>query len=170
MSESDRSGILDKAAVEIASFPFRAKIVITELLNIGSGNHKDEWIRVKREENAGYSEFVPVPMTSGIDVNGFLMRADQAEMADGWRLLAGALTLDNKIESAAFLISPDLKVVGNLVLDEIPIGEFEPRPNHRKKRPRSGGSQRRLSEFCLRWWHIVAVYSRVRRMSVVDRW
>ena len=128
----DRSGMLGKVAVEIASFPTTTNAVLLEVTGYVSGSYKDEYIRVEREENADYSDFKPVPIASGIDVQGLLMRADPAAMAEGWRLLVGAFTVNGEIENAALLMSPDLEIVRKWILNEIPVGELEPRPKHRK--------------------------------------
>ena len=132
LSGSDRSGILGKAAVEIASFPTIVKTVLLEVTSYSSGSYKDKQIRVKREGNADYTGFKPVPTASGIDVQGLLMRADPTAMAEGWRLLVGAFTVNGEIENAALLMSPDLEIVRKWILNEIPVGELEPRPKHRK--------------------------------------
>lgn len=132
LTAGDRSGILGKAVVEIASFPTTAKTVLLEVTSYASGSYRDEAVRVTREGTADYSGFVPVPMASGIDIQGLIMRADPAEMAMGWRLLIGAFTVDGEVENAALLMSPDLEIVRTWILDEVAVGEVEPRPKYRK--------------------------------------
>lgn len=132
LAGSDRSGMLGKVAVEIASFPAITKAVLLEVTGYVSGSYKDETIRVEREENADYSDFKPVPTASGIDVQGLLMRVDPAGIADGWRLLVGPFTISGQIENAALLMSPKLEIVRVWVLDEISVDGREPRPKHRK--------------------------------------
>lgn len=129
---SDRSGMLGKVAVEIASFPTTAAAVLLEVTGYSSGRYKEEYIRVEREKNADYSDFRPVPTASGVDVQGLLMRADPASIAEGWRLLVGVFTVNGEIEDAALLMSPKLEIVKVWVLGEISVDGMEPRPRHRK--------------------------------------
>ena len=60
LAGSDRSGVLGKVAVEIASFPSTAKAVLLEV-TLASKKSRDESVRVDRGENADYSGFKPVP-------------------------------------------------------------------------------------------------------------
>jgi len=50
----------------------------------------------------------------------------------GWRLLAGAFTIDGSPVNTMLLMSPDNRIVHRWVLDEIPAGHIEPRPAFRK--------------------------------------
>ncbi len=129
---TEPAGIWGEAAVEIAYFPSTAQSVLVELFNYASGTYRDNSLRVEREEDDDYSEFVPVPVASGVDVKGLLMRIDREKMIDGWRLLVGAFAVDGEIENAVVLLSPDLEAVKVWILDEVPIGDLEPRPKHRK--------------------------------------
>lgn len=132
LAGSDRSGMLGKAAVEIASFPTTAKLVILEVTGQISGSYKDQYIRAERDKNVDYSDFEPVPTASGIEVQGLLMRADPARMADGWRLLVGVFTINGEIEDAVLLMSPKLEIVKVWVLDEISLNDLEPQPKNRR--------------------------------------
>ncbi|MEM8842470.1 MAG: arylsulfotransferase family protein, partial [Pseudomonadota bacterium] len=129
---NDRSGMFGRAAVEFSKFPTTTKDAILEVLGYASGDYKDAAIRVRREENDDYSVFVPVPAAAGIDVPGLLMRTDRTKMTPGWRMLGGAFHINDSVENAVVLISPDLQVVRKWVVDEVPVGEFEPRPKFRK--------------------------------------
>jgi len=131
LSGSDRSGMLGKIVVELASFPTTAELVMREVIGYVSGSYIDESIRVERDKNADYSGFKPVPTASGINVQGLLMRADPAAIADGWRLLVGAFTVNSEIVNAALLMSPELEIVRVWVLNETSVDGVEPRKRHR---------------------------------------
>lgn len=132
LSGSDQSGWLGKAAVKVASFPTLTNNVFLELSAYATGDYKDESIRIKREKNADYSFFKPMPATSKIEVPGLYMWANPEKMSDGWRVLIGAFQINGNIENAALLISPNLNIVRAWILDEIPVGGREPRPKYRK--------------------------------------
>jgi hypothetical protein len=129
---SDRSGFLGRAAVEIASFPTTVMTVVGELVGRASGDFKDKDIRVEREPNADYTGFVPISTAPGINVDGLLIRANPDRMTKGWRLLAGVFTVDGEIKNSALLLSPELEVVREWSLEEIPVDGLEPRPKFRK--------------------------------------
>lgn len=132
LSGGEKSSAIGEAAVEIASFPETTKSVIGELLQYTSGEYKDEHISVKRENNADYSNFEPAATDAAIDVPGLFITADPARMQDGWRVLAGAFQINGDVENAVLLLSPDLKVVKSWILDEVAIGDLEPRLKGRK--------------------------------------
>jgi hypothetical protein len=130
--DDDRSGMLGRVAIRIANFTGLVEQVVVELVSYASGDYRDEQIRVTRDKNTDYSGFVPVPTAPGIKVDGLLMRADRPKMTDGWRLIAGAFTIDGEMENAALLMSPDLKIVRKWTLDEVPVDGKTPRPKYRK--------------------------------------
>jgi hypothetical protein len=132
LAGSERSGTLGKAAVAIASFPTLAKDVVSEMIGFASGDYKDEQIGVRREKGADYSGFTPPQMAPGINMESLLLRAAPGAVTPGWRVLSGAFQIDGDIENAVLLLSPDLEIVRKWVLEEIPVGEVEPRPKHRK--------------------------------------
>lgn len=129
---SERSGLAGRAALEVSMFPTTAKDALLEVFDYASGDYKDAAISVRREENDDYSAFEPLPASASIDVPGLLVRADRAKLTPGWRMLSGAFQINGSVENAAVLISPDLKVVREWILNEVPVGELEPRPQHRK--------------------------------------
>lgn len=132
LSGSDRTGVIGKAAVEIASFPTTAKLVLQQIGGYASGSYKDDKLHVKREAGSDYAGFKPVPAATGIDVQGLLFRANSAAMAKGWRLLVGVFTVNGEVENAALLMSPDLEIVRTWILHEGPVDGRKPRPKHRK--------------------------------------
>ncbi|MGB0749341.1 MAG: arylsulfotransferase family protein, partial [Magnetospiraceae bacterium] len=97
-----------------------------------TGAVDETWRAVVRDPALSLEGFEPVPAAKGIGVEGVLMRADTAAMAQGWRLLAGAFSIDGELENAALLLSPELKIVKRWILDEIPAGGEDPRPKHGK--------------------------------------
>lgn len=127
-----QGGILEKSAIAIASFPDTAKDVLLELFSYLSGDYRDESIRVRREKEFDLSGFKPLQTKSPVDVSGLFVRAKQKELSSGWRVLIGAFEINGDIENAAFLISPDLKIVKTWILNEIPVGRLDPQPKYRK--------------------------------------
>lgn len=132
LSGSDRTGAVGRAAVHVASFPSLARDALRELLGYTSGEYKDVAISVRREASADYADFEPLPTALDHELPGVLMRANRARMTTGWRLLVGAFRIDDDIENAALLLSPDLEVVRSWILDEKPVNGLEPRPKHLK--------------------------------------
>jgi len=132
LAGNDRSGVFGEAAVEIAAFPTTVKDVAKELMGYASGDYKDQSIRIQREAHADYSGHTPLASASGIDVPGLFMKADREKMTKGWRVLAGAFHINGGIENAVLLISPELEVVRTWILDEIPVGDMDPRPKYQK--------------------------------------
>lgn len=132
LSGSDRSGLLGKAAVKVASFPTITKNVVLELSGYATGDYKEKYIQIQREKNADYSLFKPMPTTSEIELPGLFMWANAEKIFDGWRVLVGAFHINGNIENAVLLISPNLEIVRTWILDEIPVGGREPRPKYRK--------------------------------------
>jgi hypothetical protein len=129
---SDKSGLFGEVALEIATFPTKTKEVFVELRSLANGNYKDRTASVLREEGVDYSDFAAMPTAPGVNVQGIFMQANRAKMAPGWRLLAGAFTIDEELQNAALLISPDLQIVRTWALNEIAVGGVEPRPWYRK--------------------------------------
>ena len=119
-------------AVEVAAFPATANSVLSEITQHATGNYKDQAIRIARDTDIDYSEFIPVPMSDGIDVDGLFMWSKPAKMAYGWRVLVGAFSIDGEIENSALLISPDLEIVKKWILNETAVGDVIPKPKHRK--------------------------------------
>ncbi|GAB5467243.1 MAG: arylsulfotransferase family protein [Rhodospirillales bacterium] len=132
LSGSQGTGVTGEMALEVAAFPEKVKTVYQDLSGYVTGRYEDESLRVERDPGADYSGFRPLPTGSGPAVEGLLIEADPARMARGWRLLSGAFRIDGEIENAALLLSPDLEIVRQWVLDEVPVGGSEPRPTHRK--------------------------------------
>ncbi|MCH5376073.1 MAG: arylsulfotransferase family protein, partial [Planctomycetes bacterium] len=127
------SGRLGWAAVTVASFPDSVKRVFTEISLHVTGDIQDHSIRTPRPAGADYAGFKPISTAADIRLDGVLIKVDPASTpVVGWRVVAGAFMVDGEIENAALLISPDLEVVRIWRLNEIPIGDMEPRPKHRK--------------------------------------
>ena len=61
-----------------------------------------------------------------------MMRADAAQVTHGWRILAGALTIDGVVDNAAVLLSPDLEVLKTWHLTETAVGGQKPRAKARR--------------------------------------
>ncbi|MGB3316050.1 MAG: arylsulfotransferase family protein [Albidovulum sp.] len=79
-----------------------------------------------------YSGFAPVRSADGIQVDGLLVLGDSDRIEPGWRVLVGAFKLNGAVTNSALLMSPDLEIVHVWTLDEVPVGEVEPRPPHKK--------------------------------------
>ncbi len=117
-------GRIGEAAVWVASFPRTVKSTFREI-----AEDPDEYLRVPRTA-ADLSDFQPVKTRSGINIQGMVMRADQAALAQspGWRVLVGAFMMDGKVNHAALALSPELEVVKvwNLTEDQLPGEESMP--------------------------------------------
>jgi len=129
---SDRSGKLGELAVDVAGFPTQVKDVIVQLSGYAFGEYQDEELRVRREADDDYSAFEPIPFRNEPAADGLLMHANRERMVPGWRLIAGAFHVEGTVENAVVLLSPELEVVRTWVLDEIPVGDQQPRPKYRK--------------------------------------
>jgi hypothetical protein len=132
LSGSNRSGVFGKTAVEISSFPNTVKEVLGELLSYASGSYVDKSISVAREADDDYTDFAPISTSEGINIDSLIVKATPEKMARGWRFLIGAFSLDGEVENSAVLIDPDLTVVKSWKLDEVPVGDSQPRPKYRK--------------------------------------
>jgi len=132
MVGSEKTGQAGRIALEIARFPPKAKAAVLEVVSLIDGDYEDEQLRVRRDADADYTGFTPVAAAAGIDVQGLSMRADLGALTRGWRVLIGAFRVDGRIQNAALLLSPDLKIVKTWSLVERPLGDVEPRPAYRK--------------------------------------
>jgi hypothetical protein len=123
-----RFGRMGKAAVVIASFPD------TVILSLREMRHDADWpLRVPRT-SADLSLFRPIKMKPGIQVQGPVVRADQAALAraSGWRVLVGGFVVDGEFTHAALALSPELEIVKVWKLTEKDIQGEEPLPPFRK--------------------------------------
>lgn len=132
LSGSDRTGAVGRAAVQVASFPTLVKDVFKELNQIATGRAAEISVTVEREVGADYSGFVPLDRDDDSNVEGLLYRAESTRMARGWRYVLGGYSMSGTPENGLLLLSPDLKIVRALKLDEISVGGVEPAPNSRK--------------------------------------
>ena len=132
LSGNENRGAFGRTVVWIATIPTTTYNAILEFFDYVSGDFEDGQISVQREESADYTGFQPIPAVPSIEIPGLLMRANPSRISNGWRVLAGAFQVNGRVENAALLISPDLKVVKIWKLDEIPVNDLEPRPKHRK--------------------------------------
>ena len=132
LAGAGQSGYFGEFALAIASFPNLATDVILQLVDDATGDYKDAELLVRREANADYSDFEPVPLAAGIDVQRPLLKVGPGSLAPGWRMLAGAFVVDGSMENAVLLLSPELKIVKRWVLDEVPVDGWKPRPKHLK--------------------------------------
>lgn len=121
---TNRLGRLGKAAVVIASFPDTVRIALREMLQ-----DADWGLRVPRT-SADLSLFRPLKMKPGIQVQGPVVRADQAALAraSGWRVLVGGFVVDGEFTHAALALSPQLEIVKVWKLTEQDIQGEEPLP------------------------------------------
>jgi len=119
-----RFGRLGEAAVAVASFPQMVKSSFTEIEADPDAN-----FRVPRT-SADLAEFRPLRTKSGVDVQGLMVRADQAALSrtSGWRVLVGAFTIDGKFNHAALVLSPELEIVKIYKLSEDNIPGQKPGP------------------------------------------
>ena len=129
---SKTSGVFGEVALEISKFPRTVKTVFLELQALSTGSYKDTTASVPREDGADYTGFSAATTAPGLDVQGIYLRASPAEMAPGWRLLAGAFTIDGELQNAALLLSSKLEIVRTWPLTEISINDVEPEPWYRK--------------------------------------
>jgi hypothetical protein len=121
---TNRVGRLGKAAVVIASFPDTVRIALREM------RQDADWgLRVPRT-SADLSLFRPLKMKPGIQVQGPVVRADQAALArsSGWRVLVGGFVVDGEFTHAALALSPELEIVKVWKLTEQDIQGEEPPP------------------------------------------
>lgn len=132
MAGSDRTGAVGTVALRIASFPSTARDVFKALGAQATGNADDQDVRTARDAGADYSSYRPIATAPGIALDGLLIRADPAAIAPGWRLLTGAFGTPEGMENMALLLSPDLTVVNQWVLDDIRLGDTEPQAAGRK--------------------------------------
>jgi len=119
---------LGQAAIAIASFP---DLVKTSLKQVSEDS--DDRVRVPRTA-ANLADFHPIKAQPGIRIEGLLVRADPAALAQasGWRILVGGFMLDGELENAALALSPELEVVKVWRLVEKDIPGTQPRPPNRK--------------------------------------
>lgn len=127
-----KAGALGKVAVDIAWFPTVAEETLSELADYLTGEYEDKDIAVARDASLDQVGFEALASRPGIEVPGLIVRADPDRMAKGWRLIAGSFHLNGQVENAALLVSPELRIVRSWVLDEQPIGDWDPAPKHKK--------------------------------------
>ncbi len=126
-----RAGRLGDVALEIASFPSTVRNAFGEIK--AEFSDRDENVKIPRPD-INLSEFNPIRSRSNINVDGLLMRANRAALAQarGWRILIGAFTIDGAVKNAALALSPELEIVKVWLLTEDEIEGEEPRPSNRK--------------------------------------
>ncbi len=125
---NNRFGRLGKAAVVIASFPDTVRISLREM------RQDADWgVRVP-QTGTDLSQFRPLKMKPGIQIQGPVVRADQAALAraSGWRVLVGGFVVDGEFTHAALALSPELEIVKVWKLTEKDIRGQEPLPTFRK--------------------------------------
>jgi hypothetical protein len=125
---TNRFGRLGKAAVVIASFPDTVRLSLREM------RQDADWgLRVPRT-GADLSQFRPLKTRPGIQVQGPVVRADEAALAraSGWRVLVGGFVVDGEFTHAALALSPELEIVKVWKLTEKDIRGEQPLPLFRK--------------------------------------
>lgn len=132
LAGSNRSGTLGVVAVEIASFPNTVKRAATQLVSYSTGDFRDEWVRVRRDDGIAFDDYVPIAAAADQAVPTLLMKSGPATVTPGWRLLAGAFGIDGDMKNAVLLISPELEIVHRWELSETAMDAMEPQPPHRK--------------------------------------
>lgn len=128
---SDRGGVLGEWALEIAGFPTLVKDVVLELSGRATGDNVDVSFRIKREKGLDLTGFAPVTTKADISLPGLLIKANGAA-EPGWRLITGAFADPAGVENMALLMAPDYRILGRVILDEIPLGDQVPRDASRK--------------------------------------
>jgi len=113
---------LGDAAVAVASFPDMVQRTFKQVRS-----DPDSKIRVPRT-SADLKEFVPMKVRPGIDLQGLMVRADQAAVAraSGWRILVGAFTIEGQLKNAALALSPELEIVHVWLLEQDIEGKKTP--------------------------------------------
>lgn len=124
LAGNDRFGRFGKAAVAVASFPEMVRASFREIKE-----DPDSKYRVPRT-GADLSDFRPIKAKSGIDVQGLMVRADDAALAHaaGSRVLVGGFVINGEFKHAALALSPELEIVKTWILDEKDIPGQEPQP------------------------------------------
>ncbi|WP_119304842.1 arylsulfotransferase family protein [Dongia deserti] len=108
-SEDDQRP-LATPVLAIASFPDETKTVFKEIGRILSGKTDYSAIRAVPPDRLP-NDLVPVPsMLEGVG-EGLIMHRGPGTPAYGWRMIAGVLQIDGSLQTAAVLLSPDLKIV-----------------------------------------------------------
>ncbi len=125
-----RLGALGDTAVSVANFPSLVPQVLQQLRNDASGASQDISFVAPREVD-DLSDFVPFAAGSDAALPGLLYKASGTEQR-GWRVLFGAMSLDDAVVNAAVVVSPDMEIMRTIVVDEIAVGNEEPRPAERK--------------------------------------
>jgi hypothetical protein len=126
----DRTGVLGKVAVEIATFPATVEIVFRDLSRHIAGDYDDMWLQTAREDTV-LSGFKPVISSTDEKVGGLLFK-ESAGAENSWRLLLGVFAIDGDSEHAALLLSPSHEVMRIWILDEIHLEGFTPKVKGRK--------------------------------------
>ncbi len=127
---NEKTGMIGDGAVIVANFPSTVKAVFTQIISDLTGAEEDVGFRTPRE--FGIAGFKPIATASGIEIEGLMMRADATQVTHGWRILAGALTIDGVVDNAAVLLSPELEVVKTWHLTETAVGGQKPRAKARR--------------------------------------
>jgi len=126
----NRLGAIGNFAVSVASFPALTKWVMTEVRIDTIDN--DAPVRIPRPQidPNKYAEL----KSNDVSVRGLMVRSDKDALsrAPGYRILAGAFSIDGEVQNAALAISPDLEIVHIWHLFERKLGDSVPRPPHRK--------------------------------------
>ncbi len=130
VSANERTGLIGRAAMRVATFPDQAITVFNELTSYLTGSYIDDAVRVPREIG-DLQGFHPVEGPKDTNFEGLYLRVDP-EAAGGWRILVGAFAIDDGIENAALLYSPEHELVHVSILDEPEIDGEVPNPNHKR--------------------------------------
>jgi Arylsulfotransferase (ASST) len=117
-----RFGHIGTAVVAIASFPDMVRTAFREIDTDPDANY-----RVPRT-SADLSAFRPIRARPGIDIQGLMVRADDAALArtPGWRILVGGFVINGEFHQAALALSPELEVVKTWILTEEDIQGQKP--------------------------------------------
>jgi hypothetical protein len=125
-------GAFARGAGEVAAFPATAKDVFEELRMRGSESGGFESLQFTLDKRLDLAGFQPMAVAPGLGIHPPLIRADPAALTPGWRVLVGVFEVNAAPESAAVLVSPDLRIVKKWSLDEVAVGETQPKPPNRK--------------------------------------
>jgi hypothetical protein len=117
--------LMARAAIKVASFPETTGQVFREIGRI-LRNEADYTEISAHPSEYRWSEFSPVPSKLEGGPKGLIMRHGPGAPARGWRIIVGVFRLDEGVQHAALVLSPDLEIVHYWLLTE--DGQFDATP------------------------------------------
>jgi hypothetical protein len=124
----DSFGLMGKSAVAVAEFPGKILYSTRVLLS-----ERDAGFVTQRTV-AHTSDYQPISMKSGIDVEGIVVKGDAAALqrSRGWRYLAGVFTIDGKAQNGVLVVSPEFEIARAWALEEGEVPGQKTQPENHK--------------------------------------